>query len=428
MANDDSLHEIHLNLNIRGLKKSATLFINEQSNELMAQGKRVYKYGLGQSPFPVPDIVVKSLQANAAEKDYLPVKGLPALRSSISSFYERRYGIKYDVNNIVIGPGSKELLFLLQLVYYGELIIPTPSWVSYAPQAKIIGRNIFWVPTKKENFWRLTPEELEKICKHDPTRPRILILNYPSNPTGYSYKTEELIELAAIARKYKLILVSDEIYGLLDHHGEHHSIATYYPEGTILSGGLSKWCGAGGWRLGAFAIPSQLNWLTEAIAIAASETFTSTSAPIQFAAVTAFEDHPEIDDYLLHTQKILLALGETLNEILNQTGIENAEPHGGFYLFPDFSKFRDKLNAKGVYTSTEMCSRLLEETGVATLPGSEFGRVSEEFTLRLSYVNFDGRAALEASYKEEVNEAFLKKYCSNTLEAMQVLVNWFNAL
>lgn len=428
MATDNFYHEVHLNLNVRGLKHSATLRINEYSNQLIAEGKKVYKLGLGQSPFPVPDIVVQGLIDHAREKDYLPVKGLPALREAISGFYYRHWGKKYLIENIVIGPGSKELLFLLQLCYYGELIIPTPSWVSYAPQAKIIGRNIHWIATKKENFWRLTPDELDKICRDDPKKPRLLILNYPSNPTGYTYKNEELIELAAVARKYKVVLVSDEIYGMLDHKGDHHSICTHYPEGTIISGGLSKWCGAGGWRLGALAFPKSLSWLADALSVAASETFTSTSAPIQYAAVTAFEPHPEMDFYLERARKILLHLGQYCNRILNEAGINNAAPHGGFYLFPDFSNFRNKFLQHDIFDSETMCDKLLESAGVATLPGSEFGCPPSVYTLRISYVNFDGRKAIDAAIAETVDDFFIEKYCPDTLAAMKAIVKWVSAL
>ena len=245
-----SNHIINLNLNVRGLNQSATLLINERSNELIKQGKTVYKLGLGQSPFPVPGIVQEALRRNAHQKDYLPVKGLLPLREAIAEFNFRYQGIKCSPSDIIIGPGSKELIFILQLVYYGELIIPTPSWVSYSPQARIAGRHVNWVPTSEDNDWRLSPEKLDLICRSDPNRPRVVILNYPSNPTGSTYPKTRLKKLADVARKYNLILISDEIYGLLDHSGEHVSIAQYYPEGTIISSGLSKWAGAGGWRLG----------------------------------------------------------------------------------------------------------------------------------------------------------------------------------
>lgn len=170
-----SSHFINLNLNVRGLNQSATLWINERSNELIRQGKTVYKLGLGQSPFPVPEIVQEALRQNAHQKDYLPVKGLFPLREAIAEFNFRYQGIKCSANDIIIGPGSKELIFILQLVYYGELIIPTPSWVSYSPQARIAGRHVNWVPTSEDNDWRLSPEKLDLICWSDPNRPRVVI-------------------------------------------------------------------------------------------------------------------------------------------------------------------------------------------------------------------------------------------------------------
>jgi len=428
MATDDFYHEVHLNLNVKGLKQSATLRINEYSNRLVEAGKKVYKLGLGQSPFPIPDMVVKSLVDHAREKDYLPVKGLPSLRQAISGFYKRHWGKTYDTENIVIGPGSKELLFLLQLVYDGELIIPIPSWVSYAPQAKIIGRTIHWVSTRKENYWRLTPDELDKMCRSDPKQPRLLILNYPSNPTGYSYTKDELAGLAEVARRYKIVLVSDEIYGMLDHRGEHQSICSYYPEGTIISGGLSKWCGAGGWRLGALAFPKSLGWLADALSVAASETFTSTSAPIQYAAVTAFEPHEEMEAYLVRARKILWQLGKYCNRILNGLGINNPDPHGGFYLFPDLSSRRDQFLRHEIKDSETMCRVLLDARGVATLPGSEFGCPPSLYTMRISYVNFDGRKALDAANTETVDDTFIEKYCPETLEAMKEIGNWVQNL
>ncbi len=414
--------DIHLNLNVRGLKPSATLQINEKCAALMSEGKKVYRFGLGQSPFPIPDEVVNSLKANAYRKEYLPVKGLRELRDAIAAFNERVQQIEIKRQNVLVGPGSKELIFLLQLVYYGELIIPTPSWVSYAPQAKIIGRNITWVPTRKEDNWVLQPEMLEKLAKDDPFRPRLVILNYPSNPTGYAYPKERLKQLAKVARKYKMIIVSDEIYGLLNFEGKHDSIAHYYPEGTIISSGLSKWCGAGGWRLGFFSFPPELVWLQEALAVAASETFTSTSAPIQYAAITAFQGSPAIEKYLLDSRKVLKAIGCYLTDELNELDIQLHYPQGAFYLFPDFSRFKDKLRERGIYTSKQLCEKLLEETGVAILPGSDFGRPPGEMTCRMAYVDFDGNHALKVADTFKAGE----ELCPTMSEGVQVLKNWMS--
>lgn len=168
---------VQLNLNVRGLLPSATVAINERSDRLRAAGREIFKMGLGQSPFPVPALVVEALRKNAHEKDYLAVKGLLKLRRAICAHHRQTFGIDCDPEDVLIGPGSKELMFILQLVYYGDLVIPTPTWVSYAPQAQIIGRHIRFLPTRAENGWQITPEQLDALCRTDPSRPRILILN-----------------------------------------------------------------------------------------------------------------------------------------------------------------------------------------------------------------------------------------------------------
>jgi aspartate aminotransferase len=418
-----------INLNLRSLRPSATVAINEYCNELQAQGKAVYKLGLGQSPFPVPAPVVKALQDNAAQKDYLPVKGLWPLREAVAAYHAKREGIERLAEGVLIGPGSKELMFLLQLAYYGELVIPAPSWVSYAPQAQIIGRQVRHVPTQRNEGWRLGAQALERLCQEDPTRPRLLILNYPNNPTGATYSASQLKDLAEVARRYDVILLSDEIYGEVQHDGNHISIARYYPEGTIISGGLSKWCGAGGWRLGTFCFPKELDWLLEPIATAASETFTSTSAPIQYAAITAYQDHPEIRDYLTQSRRVLGACGRWVSARLNQAKIHCDVPDGGFYVFPDLSEHRAALAKRGIHTSRQLCQALLEQVGVAVLPGSEFGRPVNELTLRAAYVDFDGASALDAAANTQgdLGEDFLRRQCPMVLAAIDVLCDWIGA-
>ena len=423
--------DVHLNLNVRGMRASATLAINERSEELRAAGRTVYRLGLGQSPFPVPEPVVKALRHHAHQKDYLPVRGLRQLREAVAAYHRRKNAVQREESDVLIGPGSKELMFLIQLVYYGDLVIPTPSWVSYAPQAHILGRQVRWLQTRASNGWRLTAEELERVGAEDPGRPRLVILNYPSNPTGDTLRTDDLRALAKVARKYRMVLLSDEIYGELHHRGQHVSIARFYPEGTIISSGLSKWCGAGGWRLGTFTFPRELHWLLDAMAAVASETYTSTSAPIQYAAVRAFEGGMEIEEYLLHSRRVLRALGRTIAAMLREGGAEVLDPRGGFYLFPDFGPHREKLAARGITTSRELCEHLLEATGVAILPGADFGRPPEELTARLAYVNFDGAQALVASsaipIDRPLDPEFLETTCPSTLEAIRALVEWLRA-
>jgi aspartate aminotransferase len=423
--------DVNLNLNVRGLAQSATLEINERSDWLSKSGSSVFRMGLGQSPFPVPRSVVDELKANAHQKAYLPVKGLGPLRESVAAYIRRTQGIEYSGDDVLIGPGSKELMFILQLVYYGDLVIPTPSWVSYAPQAHIIGRHIQWLTTKIDDDWRLTAEEIENVCQRDPGRPRLIVINYPNNPSGVSYSVDQLRELAKTARKYRVVLLSDEIYGELDHEGRHVSIAKFYPEGTVISTGLSKWCGAGGWRLGTFIFPRSLRWLMDSMAVVASETYTSTSAPIQYAAVRAFDGGIEIEEYLAQSRRILKALGTRIASRLQGAGVITPMPEGAFYLFTSFEPFRESLQARGVKTSIDLCNLLLEETGVAALPGAVFGRLASELTARLAYVDFDGGRALTAARRTplrgELDEEFLNYYCAPPIEASNRICDWVAA-
>jgi aspartate aminotransferase len=421
---------ISLNLNIRGISESPTLAINELSKKLQKKGNTVYRLGLGQSPFPVPEAVVNELKIHAHEKDYLPVKGLEALRQAVAYFHREKDQVDIKANNVLIGPGSKEFLFLLMLVYYGEVILPTPCWVSYAPQAKIIGRNIKLIHTSFESKWRLTAEQISEFLakEKDQFKPRLLVLNYPSNPDGGTYTTEDLKKIARIARKHEMIILSDEIYGQLHFQGKHVSIARFYPEGTIISSGLSKWCGAGGWRLGTFAFPAEFDWLINAMAAVASETYTSVSAPIQYAAIKAFRGSPSIENYLRHARRILEHLGSVSTAILTKAGIRVHPPDGAFYLFLDFSPLSSGLAKRGIHDSISLCQKLLLETGVAILPGEAFKRPPEELTARLAFVNFDGAKALAMSQTIPSDNAlpddFGKQHCLEVLEAMHRIANW----
>jgi aspartate aminotransferase len=160
----------------------------------------------------------------------------------------------------------------------------------------------------------------------------------------------------------------------------------------------------------------------------ASETYTSTSAPIQYAAVRAFQGGFGIERYLWRARHILAALGSRLDGRLREAGALGARPEGGFYLFPDFSGVQDRLTARGIETSDMLCARALAEAGVAILPGSAFGRDSSELTARLSYVDFDGGSAMAAAEalgpNAEIDSRFLERYCARTIEGVERLCKW----
>ncbi|MBY4676335.1 aminotransferase class I/II-fold pyridoxal phosphate-dependent enzyme [Marinobacterium sp. CAU 1594] len=415
-------------MNLQGMEPSATVSINERSNQLRAEGVQIYKLGLGQSPFPVPPSLAQALRDNASQKDYLPSQGLPSLRRAIADYYHRELSLSYQPESILVGPGSKELMFILQLALDGELLLPSPSWVSYAPQAKIIGRPVNWLPTRYEDGLKLTAQTLEQNCENGGERPRLLVLNSPNNPTGVCYHPNELKALADVARRHRLLVLSDEIYGAVSFSGEQDSIARYYPEGTIISNGVSKWCGAGGWRLGAMLFPPQLQPLLQAMITIASETFTSTSAPVQFASVWAFEDSSELTSYQRDCRAILSGLGRHCWQRLQAAGAELPEPSGGFYLFPSFEPLRAQLEARGVSNGRQLADRLLGDTGVAVLPGECFGRPAEELSLRLAFVDFDGTRALAGlTNASRPEEHWLRRYCAPVVTAIDLMVDWLGS-
>ena len=424
---------VSLNLNVRGMGQSATLAIKDRCRDLRKQGRAVFDFGLGQSPFPVPTSVVEALRLAAPEKDYLPVKGLPALREAVADYHRHKDQIDTHADGVIVGPGSKELMFILQLVYYGEILLVPPCWVSYWPQARIIGRRISLIHTSQDSGLKLTAEQLQKSLDivGDDHRPRLLVLNYPSNPTGQTFTADELKDIAEVCRRFNIIVLSDEIYGQLHFKGEHVSIGRYYPEGTIVSSGISKWCGAGGWRLGTFTFPRAPDWLVDSLAAVASETHTPVSAPIQHAAIIAFHCGVDIERYLWHARRVLGEIARRSVQILEDAGIRVLAPAGGFYLWLDFSRHAAQLVERGIKDGTTLCDRIVEETGVAILPGVAFGRSRADLTARLAFVDFDGARALAASETVSLDhplpDGMIDQQCGHLLEGMGKLAAWVNA-
>ena len=399
---------------LQNLKTSSTLKINEISKDLENQGKKIFKFGFGQSPFPIPDDVEASLKKNSFQNKYLSMQGLLELRDSIANFESKKKNYIYKSQNIIVGPGSKELMFLLQLLFDGEILLPAPSWVSYKPQA-IIGRNKFhFIDTNRDNNWFPSPDSIEKIVSQNKNKKYLLFLNSPNNPCGLN--CENLEELSSIIKKYNLIVLSDEIYSDLSFENNYQSISEFCPEQTIISNGLSKWCGAGGWRLGYFVIPDKLSNLIDSLKVLASETFTSVNSPIQYAAISAFEnDH---DLYLKKSRNILKSLGNYMFENLKSNNVLISKPQGGFYIMPEF------LNKKFI-SSEKLCEDILDNTGVASLPGSDFGFNSHKMIIRLSFTDFDGKEFMKNILDNtNIDYKLLNKFAPKIVEGTKRLKAW----
>ncbi|CAE7494891.1 dapX, partial [Symbiodinium sp. KB8] len=338
---------------------------------------------------------------------------------------------------------AAELLFLLQMCLDADLLLPSPSWVSYQPQAQMLGRRTLWVDTTFESGWKVTAAGLERTLDHHSRfaspQPRLLVLNAPSNPTGVTYSEDELRDIADVCRRHGVMVLSDEIYGRLTFDADsppasgvapdsggpafarpghtHASISRFLPDQTIILDGISKWAGAGGWRLGAFCFPKSMGWLRQVMTAAASETFSAVSAPVQHAAIPAFAEESEdaMAAYLASANRVLHLVASFHTDSLRSAGARVRSPHGGFYVFPDVTgcpgvqaareRFASESGGQGPMTSGWLAQDILHHTGVAMLPGTAFGRARGELTFRIAYVDFDGAEAMAALGRGGSNEA-----------------------
>ncbi len=396
------------------MKVSATLAMNNLMKERVSKGLETYKLGFGQSPFPVPKILVEKLKESASIKDYLSTQGLESLRNEIATYYKSKLNLDLSADQIIVGPGSKELLFLTQMVLKRDLLLPAPSWVTYAPQAELLNHPVHWIQTKKEEAYMLTSARLEAFLNQNEDRKFVLVLNYPNNPTGKIFSRDELQAIAAIAKKYDVKILSDEIYGAFTFESAHDTIYKYYPEGTFVYNGLSKWCGAGGWRVAFMICPKDDTALRAKILQAGSETYSCTCAPMQYASIEAFKSTVEIDAYTENCKKILMKIRSYLKDNLDSKKVEMTIPDGGFYSFIEFHGQKDD-------TGKELCLRLLNETGVAVIPGSAFGRPEKEHCARLAFVDLDGTLIYDEDFLAKIENADFATYFPQLAEAVKRL-------
>ncbi len=411
------------------IAKASTFTLNEGTQALEAVGRRVYKFGFGVSPFAPPAPVREALGSAAGRVEYTAVAGLPQLRENIAAFHQEVDGYAIDAGQVLVAPGTKPLLNNIMRVFQpAEVYLPRPSWISYGPQARLAGHDVVRIPTTFEGRWRLSPEALEQAVARRPSngRQKLLVLNYPGNPDGLTYSPSELDALSQVLRRHEFWVVADEIYALLDHRGRHCSLASVYPARTLVTTGMSKWCGAGGWRLGALILPPDApSALFDALVGLASESYSCAPAPIQVAALRAYELDEQLYAFLAAQRRILGAVGAAVHAALHACGVRAHAPQGGFYLLLDFSPFAGALAAQGIIDDRQLCDRLLADAGVALLPGNAFGMPPECYTARLAYVDFDGDAALRDVNQIEAN---VTDHAAKMLEGIDALGEWLRQL
>ena len=242
------------------------------------------------------------------------------------------------------------------------------------------------------------------------------------------YTKEELEKLVAVLRKWNITVLWDEIYGGINFcEKTFFSLPSLYPERTILTSGLSKLFSAGGYRLGYAIFPEQMTELVSAMHALISETYSCVNAPLQYATADLYRSD-SMFEFIEHSRKIHKAAGDFLYENFTSIGLRCHRPEGAFYLFPDFSPFSDALKAKGLTTSRELGLHLINNFGVAMLPGEDFLHPGDAYAFRVATVDYDGSRALSMLERGESVDALENECFGNMAAGCEALGEFIKTL
>ena len=348
-----------------------------RAQALEAQGRKIIHLEIGQPDFETdPHIALAGIRAIATGKTrYNPPSGVPALRQALAEDAGRRRGVSFAPEEIVIAPGTKPLLLLpmLALLEPGdEVIYPDPGFPSYEAAIALVGAVPVPVPLVEEQGYDLDLGAFDAALG---SRTRMILLNSPSNPTGGIHTPQTLAHIATAARRHDFWILSDEIYTRLVYGAEAPSIVALpgMAERTIIADGFSKTYAMTGWRLGYGVMPRPLAAKVDLLlthSVGCTATFTQYAG---LEAILGLQDGVEAVVAEFRRRRDLIVEG--LNNI---PGVRCPMPQGAFYAFPNIQAFGR--------TSAEVADYLLEEAGVAVLPGTAFGRNGEGY-LRLTYAN-----------------------------------------
>jgi|TARA_Y100000814_G_scaffold60891_2_gene37754 aspartate aminotransferase len=368
----------------KNLKPSATLAITAKAKDLKSKGIDIIGFGAGEPDFDTPNNI-KSAAKDSIDSGftkYTAASGIIELKEAIRERISIDYGLSYENKEILVGSGAKHVLYNLFNVLIDEgdeVLIPAPYWVSYPEQVKISGGSPIILHTNQEDGFKITKKQIESRCNENT---KILVLNYPSNPTGSTYNYDELSQIAEICKEKNLIVISDEIYDKIIYSNEKHISFPQLSEDaknrTILVNGVSKTYSMTGWRIGYAAGNS------EVISAMNNLSGQSTSNP------TSISQKAAIEAFSGNQGKVVEMLGEFeirkeyISSFLNEIeGVECFVPKGAFYVFPDISYYFGKsFKGKEIRNSIEFTDFLLDHAKVAVVPGIEFG---SDKHIRISY-------------------------------------------
>ena len=368
------------------MRPSATLATNERIRELVAAGSPVVHLAFGEAGLPVHPVLREMLDAAASKNSYPPVAGTAAARSAAAGWFSRR-GVACTDDAVILAPGSKPLLFAVLMAIDAVVILPRPSWVSYAAQAQLANRHVVRLPVPGAVGGVPDPDALRSWAREHPRQQAVLLLTLPDNPTGTVAGKEVLGEVCEVAREQGWWILSDEIYRDLAYEPDAFtSPAQLLSERTVVTSGLSKHLALGGWRAGFARFPgtNEGRRLREVVEAIASEVWSAMAAPMQEVAAFALEEPDEIRDFVDAGRRLHREVNRALHRVLSEHEVDARPPAGGFYLYPDFGRHAAALGARGIDSSDRLAARLLDEHRVAVLPGSAFGDDPERLAVRVA--------------------------------------------
>lgn len=369
---------------IRQVAPSQTLELNSKIAQLRKEGRQIIALNSGEPDFNTPrPIIEAAYQAMLEGKTkYTQTPGIPELRDAICDKLRRENGISYTSDQVLVSIGAKYALTLAFLAVCNpgdEVIIPTPCWVSYVEMVKLAEAVPVLVPVLADN--RLDTRALERSIT---AKTKVILINSPNNPTGAVYTEESLRQVAELALKHQILVISDEVYEKLIYGSTPHvSLASFSPEVrelTLTVNAFSKTYSMTGWRLGYLAGPKDI---IKGISAIQGQTTSNATSFAQWAGVTALES---CDSYVEEMRQAFEQRRDYLyNRLSAIPGFDCPFPDGAFYLFPDVKGFfGKKADDRVIEDASALCDYLLDEAGVALVPGNAF---EAPHAIRFTYSN-----------------------------------------
>ena len=373
-----------LSKRVSSIKPSPTLEISERAAAMKAEGIDIIGFGAGEPDFDTPEHIKKAA-IDALKKGYTkytPVSGINALKDAIIAKLQRDNRLAYNREEVIVSCGAKHTLYNIAQAMFEEgmeVIIPAPYWVSYPDIVLLAGGTPVFVDTTEEEGFLLTAEKFERAITK---RTRAVILNYPSNPTGATYDLDTLEEIAKVAVRHNIFVISDEIYEKILYTDIHHvSIASLndkIKELTVVVNGLSKAYSMTGWRLGYAAGQKEL---ISAMNNIQSQSTSNPTSFAQYGGVDALNGSQ--DEVIKMREEFKKRRDYIVRRLKMMRGVSCFNPAGAFYVFPKVSFYYGKsFKGHTIKNSLDMSDYLLREGRVSVVPGAAFG--ADDY-LRLSY-------------------------------------------